>query len=57
VGPAQTGVDFIDAPRQVYAWLVQSLGPVGAGVVAGVVFLILFVILIGTLVLQALPDR
>jgi hypothetical protein len=47
VEPAKTHLAFIDFPLAIYARLVQRLGPVGAGIVAAAVFLILFVIVIG----------
>jgi hypothetical protein len=47
VEPDETHLGFIDFPRKLYSGLVHHLGPIGASVVAGAVFLILFVIWIG----------
>jgi hypothetical protein len=54
VEPGKTGLVFIDIPRKIYSWLVQYLGLVGAGVVAGAVFLLLVVILIGWALIKRL---
>jgi hypothetical protein len=52
VEPAKTRLLFIDGTRQVYARLVHHLGPVWAGLIAGVAFLILLALFVGLIVLR-----
>jgi len=47
VEPANTGLAFIDVSRKIYSGLVENFGPVGAGIVAGAVFLLLLTLFIG----------
>jgi hypothetical protein len=46
---------FLDIPHKLHAWLVPYFGPVGAGIVAALIFLILFVIFIGWVVIRPTP--
>jgi hypothetical protein len=57
VAPAKTGIAFIDFPRKVYSWLVGYLGPVGAGIIAGAVVLLILVLMVGWAVVKSLPGR
>ena len=57
VEATKTGLPFIDIPRRLYAALIESFGPVAAGIVAGVVFLLLLVILIGLVLWKSLSAQ
>jgi hypothetical protein len=57
VAPAKTGLVFIDIPRKIYSGLVEYFGPVGAGIVAGIVFLLVLVLLIGWAIMKSIPAR
>lgn len=57
VEPAKTGLAFIDIPRKIYAGLVEYFGPVGAGIVAGAVFLLVLVLLIGWRLIKSIPAQ
>jgi hypothetical protein len=57
VEPEKTHLGFIDLPRTIYSYLVDRLGPVGAGVVAGVVFVILLVVTIGLILRRSIPAQ
>ncbi len=57
MAPAKTGLAFIDTPRKVYSGLVDSIGPVGAAIVTGAVFLILLGVFIGVVLLKSMPNR
>jgi hypothetical protein len=46
VGPPKTNLPFIDWVRNVYPHLVHYLGPIWGGVVAGVLFIVLFVLFV-----------
>jgi hypothetical protein len=54
VEPEKTGLGFLDFPPKLYSRLVHRLGPVGARLVAGAVFLILFLIWIGWVLIQSM---
>ena len=44
VEPEKTHLEFFDWTGRLHPWLVRRLGPVGGGIVAGAVFLILLVL-------------
>lgn len=55
VAPPKTQLELIEVPGQLYALLVGRLGSVGAGVVAGVVFLALFPLWLAWKLLESVP--
>jgi hypothetical protein len=50
----KSGFAFLDVPPKIYAWLVDSFGPVGAGIVAGVAFLLLLLLFLGWAVMKSI---
>ena len=57
MAPPETGKTFIDIPGKIYDRLKEQFGPVGAGIVAGVAFLLLLGLSIGFTVLTLLLAR
>jgi hypothetical protein len=54
VEPEKTHLGFIDWTRKIYPRLVHHLGPVGGGVVAGAVFLILLILWVGQALIKSI---
>jgi hypothetical protein len=54
---ATTGIGFIDIPRKLYAWLVETFGPVGAGIIAGVVCLLLLALFMFKVLIKSIPAQ
>jgi len=57
VAPGKTGLVFIDIPHKVYLWLVGYFGPVGAGIITGIVFLLLLALVIGLAIMKRIPAQ
>jgi hypothetical protein len=55
VEPEKTHLEFVDWPRTIYSRLVHRLGPVWAGVVAGVAFFLLLGFFVFLVVIQIKP--
>jgi len=53
VEPEKTHIGFIDVPRKLYAYLVDQFGPIGAGLVAGSVCLILLILTFGLVLMRS----
>jgi hypothetical protein len=53
----KTGLGFIDIPRKLYAGLVESVGPIGAGIIAGVVCLLLLALLFGRILIKSIAAQ
>ncbi len=54
VEPARTGLDFIDIPRKLYSVLIERFGPIGAGIIAGAISLLLFALFIGLVLMKTM---
>jgi hypothetical protein len=54
---ANTGHGFIDIPRKFYAGLVETVGPIGAGIIAGVGCLLLLALLIVKVLIKSIPAQ
>ena len=53
----KTHIAFIDIPHKIYSGLVRYFGPLGAGIVAGLVFLILLALLIARAIIKSSAAR
>jgi len=57
VEPQRTGFSFIDWPSKVYPWFARHFGPVWGGVATGAVFLLLFLLFVGGILLKVTLSR
>jgi hypothetical protein len=55
VPPPTTGIHLIDIPLMFYEGLERAFGPIGAAIIAGIVFLLLVALLVIELLMKVTP--